>query len=102
MEIICVAAVEIASKVFSHQAKTAVEQGEMSISAALNSFFLHFSSQLLPPDLQGLEGLQGLDNHVTAAQDTPLLSSIQVRDIAKKGQLKTITASGAPSLQEKA
>ncbi|KAJ6655162.1 hypothetical protein lerEdw1_005640 [Lerista edwardsae] len=33
--------------------------------------------ELLPPDLQGLEGLQGLDNHVTAAQDTPLLSSIQ-------------------------
>lgn len=31
----------------------------------------------LPPDLQGLEGLQGLENHVTAAQDTPLLSSIQ-------------------------
>ncbi|XP_063003166.1 protein strawberry notch homolog 2 isoform X2 [Elgaria multicarinata webbii] len=33
--------------------------------------------ELLPPDLGGLEGLPGMDNHVPAAQETPLLSSIQ-------------------------
>ncbi|XP_061457089.1 protein strawberry notch homolog 2 isoform X2 [Rhineura floridana] len=31
----------------------------------------------LPPDLEGIEGLQEIENHVPAAQDTPLLSSIQ-------------------------
>ncbi|XP_060088845.1 protein strawberry notch homolog 2 isoform X1 [Heteronotia binoei] len=35
-------------------------------------------TELLPPDLQGLQGLQAMDNRVTATvQDTPLLSSLQ-------------------------
>uniref|UniRef100_A0ACB8F257 Protein strawberry notch 2 n=1 Tax=Sphaerodactylus townsendi TaxID=933632 RepID=A0ACB8F257_9SAUR len=33
--------------------------------------------RLLPPDLQGLQGLQAMDSHVPAIQDTPLLSSLQ-------------------------
>nr|XP_020649832.1 protein strawberry notch homolog 2 isoform X1 [Pogona vitticeps] len=35
--------------------------------------------ELLPPDLEGLEGLQGINNHVAAAPDThtPLLATIQ-------------------------
>ncbi|XP_070787967.1 protein strawberry notch homolog 2 [Pituophis catenifer annectens] len=34
--------------------------------------------EVLPPDLENLEGLQGIENHITATQDIPRLSSIQV------------------------
>ncbi|KAM6466151.1 protein strawberry notch homolog 2 isoform 1-T2 [Liasis olivaceus] len=33
--------------------------------------------EVLPPDLEGLEGLQGIENHITATQDISRLSSIQ-------------------------
>ncbi|XP_070601133.1 protein strawberry notch homolog 2 isoform X1 [Erythrolamprus reginae] len=33
--------------------------------------------EVLPPDLEGLEGLQGIDNHITATQDISRLSGIQ-------------------------
>nr|XP_056723637.1 protein strawberry notch homolog 2 [Euleptes europaea] len=33
--------------------------------------------ELLPPDLQGLQGLQAMDSRVAGVQDTPLLSSLQ-------------------------
>ncbi|XP_060548950.1 protein strawberry notch homolog 2 [Pantherophis guttatus] len=41
------------------------------------NFHISFSVQVLPPDLENLEGLQGIENHITATQDIPRLSSIQ-------------------------